>query len=322
MTRKNQPATSATRAPQRQRGAALIMALIIVAIAMILTTSLVWHSHLDLRRVTNQVYSGQAIAYAIGAEDWVRDILARDDRNIDHLGEPWASSAARFPIEGGTLVGQITDLQGRFNLNNLYDPAQEAPRESHVTAFRELLALTGSDENIADALLDWQDPDIEPSGFGGAEDSAYSRRTPPYLTPNAALSSPSELRAVANVTPEMYSALQELVAAIPDEGNLVPVNVNTAPPLVLQAIGNELTEADAAAILQYREQGGIASLDELDNLIGENKLPADHFSVQSSWFLLTVRAEIGSTSVTMYSVLRRDPTTGVVRTVARTLGTY
>ena len=320
--------------PQRQRGAALIIALVIVAIAIILTTQLVWKTHLDQRRVENQLYGGQAIAYALGAEDWAREILMRDEAAIDHLGEDWAARDAHFPIEGGTLVGNITDLQGRFNLNNLVDDAQlgeeDEVRGEQLEALRNLLATHGAKETIADAVLDWQDPGIEPSGMGGMEDSAYSRQVPAYVTPNGPLFSASELRAIGDITAEEYNAVRDLVTALPKDGapeNGTTINVNTAPATVLQATAEGLGEADTTMILEFRQQGGIKDLAELESLLGpsatgEPRFPAERFSVTSNWFLLTVRAQIGSSSVTMYSVLRRDPELGVVETVARTLGTY
>ncbi|MDX1443885.1 MAG: type II secretion system minor pseudopilin GspK [Gammaproteobacteria bacterium] len=310
--------------PQRQRGAALIIAMVIVAIAVILTTQLTWKTHLEQRRVENQLYGGQAIAYAIGAEDWAREILIRDDAAVDHLGEDWAAQDARFPIEGGTLIGSISDLQGRFNLNNLYDeslPADdpEAVREPIKQALADLFALEGNVGDAAIAAQDWQDRDIDPAGIGGAEDSAYSREVPPYLAPNTEFFSPSELQSVAGMTPEAWQALRAHVAALPADATRVNINTATAP--VILALGQNLTETDVQAILQYREQGGIEELNELESLLGPDKsLPAERFGVTSSWFLLTVRAEIGSSAVTMYSLLHRDADT--VRTVARTLGTW
>lgn len=315
--------------PHRQRGAALIIALVIVAISIILTTQLVWKTHLDLRRVENQLYGGQAIAYAIGAEDWAREILMRDDIAIDHLGEDWAAQDARFPIEGGTLVGNITDLQGRFNLNNLVNEAQEGEekeiRTEQLQALGDLFASQGVDEAIADAVVDWQDQDVEPDGMGGMEDSAYSRQMPPYVTPNGALFSGSELRAIGDITAEEYAAVREFVAALPADGT--PINVNTASAPVLRAAIEGLSEADTTMILEFRQQGGIDDLAELESLLGpttsgDPRFPAERFSVTSNWFLLTIRAQIGSSSITMYSVLRRDPEQGVVETVSRTLGTY
>lgn len=313
--------------PRRQRGAALIIALVIVAIATIVMTQLVWKTHLDQRRVENQLYSAQAITYAIGAEDWAREILMRDDSTVDHLGEDWAAQDARFPIEGGTLIGTITDLQGRFNLNNLYDESQQGTedevRQEMVEAFSSLLATQGAGPEIAMAVLDWQDADIDPAGMGGAEDSSYSRQVPPYLTPNAPLFSPTELRAVAGVEPDIYLAIRDFVTALPADGT--PVNINTAPSAVIQAMANEMDDASVQAILEYREQGGISDLNELDNLLGPGPggqpFPNDRFSVKSNWFLLTVRAQIGSTAITMYSLLHRDDG-GMVTPVARTLGTW
>ena len=60
--------------------------------------------------------------YVQGAEAWAADILRQDlvdSPDSDHLGEQWAIELPPLPVDGGTIVGRLEDLQGRFNLNNL-----------------------------------------------------------------------------------------------------------------------------------------------------------------------------------------------------------
>jgi general secretion pathway protein K len=51
--------------------------------------------------------------------------LARDRQNseTDHPGEEWANLPLALPIESGTITSRVSDLQGCFNLNNLWRPA-------------------------------------------------------------------------------------------------------------------------------------------------------------------------------------------------------
>lgn len=153
----------------RQKGAALIMALVIVAIATILATTLVWENHLDLRRTANQLYGAEALANALGVEDLVHALLTEDDPESDHLLEPWARQGDVFPITGGALSGGVTDLQGRFNVNNLYDWQNGRVLEAQVRQYRALIQTLGLDERLVDVTIDWLDPDIEPNGFNGAD---------------------------------------------------------------------------------------------------------------------------------------------------------
>lgn len=52
-------------------------------------------------------------------------MLARDlqQNETDHPGELWANLPPALPVEGGTITARLTDLQGCFNLNNLWRPA-------------------------------------------------------------------------------------------------------------------------------------------------------------------------------------------------------
>lgn len=316
---------------KRQQGAALVIALVVVAIATILATALVWENHLDRRRAANQIFGAESLANALGVEDFVRDVLAQDERQSDHLLEPWARQGDVFPIEGGSLQGSVIDLQGRFNINNLVNWETREVRDDQVEAFRALIVSLGLDESIVDATVDWIDPDIEPRGFNGAEDDAYLRNDPAYRTANRPLANVSELRLVANMTPEQFAVLEPYVVALPPPAagsgdgsganTMTKININTAPPELLTAVGENLTPDDAARIVEQRNQNGFAGIGDAQEVVGTEKLSEDLFGVQSNYFRLHVLAVIGSSRVSMYSVLHRDPQSGTVRTLGRSLGT-
>ncbi len=312
---------NARRHLRHERGAALIIALVIMAMATIFAATLMWETHMDIRRTANQIYGAEALANALGVEDFVRDVLAQDDRESDHLLEPWARQGDVFPIEGGSLSGVVMDLQGRFNINNLINWQTGEPQNEQIENFRSLILSLGLDERVVDATVDWIDPDINPRGFNGAEDDIYLRNSPAYRTANRPLGSVSELRLVANMTPEQFSVLEPYVAALPPQDGRTTVNINTAPPELLVALG-EMTADDAARIVELRTQDGFASLDDAQEIVGaDTELSQDVFDVKSNHFRLQVLAVIGSSRVTMYSVLQRDTDSGAVRVLSRSLGT-
>ncbi|HEX6929959.1 MAG TPA: type II secretion system minor pseudopilin GspK [Gammaproteobacteria bacterium] len=309
---------------RRQGGAALVIALVIVAMATIMATTLVWENHLDRRRTANQLHGAEALANALAVEDFVRAVLAEDERASDHLLEPWARQGDVFPIEGGSLSGSVIDLQGRFNINNLYDWEKNEVRAEQKENFGMLIQSLGLDERLVDATIDWIDPGIEPEGFNGAEDDVYLRNTPAYRTANQPLADVSELRLVANMTPEQFAVLEPYVAALPPQegsADITRININTAAPEVLVALGEQLAPDDAARIVELRQQGGFDSLEDAQSVVGAEKLPDSIFGVTSDYFRVRVLAVIGSSRVTMYSALHRDPQTGAVRTLSRSLGT-
>lgn len=93
----------------------------VVAIATTLVVSLSNQHQLDIRRASNMINSDQAYQHALGAETWAMALLYRDKQNtsVDNLKEDWAQVLPPTEVPGGYISGQITDLQGRININNL-----------------------------------------------------------------------------------------------------------------------------------------------------------------------------------------------------------
>lgn len=109
----------------RQVGVALITVLLIVFIASVAAVSLAALQQRAIRRSTVLIHQQQARLYALGVEQWAMIILTRDRQNseTDHPGEEWANLTLALPIESGTITSRVNDLQGCFNLNNLWRPA-------------------------------------------------------------------------------------------------------------------------------------------------------------------------------------------------------
>lgn len=110
---------------KHQAGVALITVLLIVFLASLAATSLAALQQLAIRRSTVLQHQQQARLYTLGAEQEAMIILARDrqQNETDHPGEEWANLPPALPIEGGAITVRLSDLQGCFNLNNLWRPA-------------------------------------------------------------------------------------------------------------------------------------------------------------------------------------------------------
>jgi DNA uptake protein ComE-like DNA-binding protein len=96
----------------------------------------------------------------------------------------------------------LEDESARLNLSALV-MGDQIPAES---ARQLLLAFSGMNEDIADAILDWIDEDSEPREFG-AESEYYSALQPPYAPRNGPLETVEELLLVRGVTPELLYGL-------------------------------------------------------------------------------------------------------------------
>jgi general secretion pathway protein K len=325
----------------RQRGVALITALVILAIAATLSAAMIWQGGLDERRTATLIQGNQAMEYALGAESWAEQILIRDFKqpqsgsssNGVNLGQDWAQQLPPLPVEGGQIIGHIEDMQGRFNLDLLQSQAQTTT--VYKAQFVRLLTALNLDPAIADAVSDWVNSGTVPTEPNGAKDDFYSRLQPPYLTALAPMTSVSELELVKGVTPQAYAALLPYVCAIPlsiGSSTSTPgagtapggwlLNINTALPLLLTTLAPSISEDQAAQVVAARAAQGITQAD-FNNIIklapatGGAGSPAT--GITSSYFLLTVTVEIGSTHVTMYSLLYSSGAS--VSAVRRTFGT-
>src|SRR6476646_10728036 len=109
------------------RGVALIVALLVVALATVLIAGLLDRGELAMARTRNQSRETQAQSYALGLEAYAAKVLMQDPNTIDSADSPWAVPLPPTPVPGGTIAATMSDLGGRFNLNNLdpnYDIAQ------------------------------------------------------------------------------------------------------------------------------------------------------------------------------------------------------
>jgi len=173
-------------ARRRQRGVALITAVLIVALGTMLAASVFFRGYLDQRRSATLFALDQAYEVALGAEAWAADFLRQDrqESNDDHPAEAWAQPLPPLPLDdGGTVEGRLEDMQGRFNLNNLKKP-DGTTNEAAVEQLERILQMLEIEPSWAAAIADWVDIDAEPGFPDGAEDSVYTSLTPPHRAAN------------------------------------------------------------------------------------------------------------------------------------------
>lgn len=301
----------------RNRGIALITAMLISALAGMVAYNLAWDNTLDVRRTTVLLYRDQGMQVALGAESWLMNILRQDlaESPTDHLGEIWAAELPGLPIDGGDVTGNVVDLQGRFNVNNLID-AQGRADEAALAHFTRLLEILEIDPRLAGITADWLDADGDAAFPDGAEDAIYTVMTPPYRTANQGLTSTSELLALDGMDKETFDRLEPHIAALPGRTD---INVNTATPAVLRSLGANISAADVEALISERENGGFAEVETaFSSLADPGVLPT--LDVTTNYFRLRVVVRIGTVRVTMYSVLLRGGR-GDVTPILRSFGT-
>jgi len=308
-------------ARSRQKGVALITAILITALVSSVALSLAWDNALDMRRTMTLLYRDQAVQVALGAESWIQSILRDDlsETDTDHLGEIWASELPGLPVQSeavqGELFGAIEDLQGRFNVNNLIDENGEID-ELAVEHFQRLLQVLEIDPRFAGIAADWIDANREAAFPDGAEDAIYTGFVPAYRTANVTLSNASELAALEGMDKETFDTLLPHIVALPGRTG---INVNTATTAVLQSLDENLTESDVEGLISERENGGFADVQNtFSTLVTPEVLP--YIEETSSYFQLKVVVQIATVRIMYFSTLQRGPR-GDVIPILRSFGT-
>jgi general secretion pathway protein K len=318
----------------RQRGVALILAVLIMALAVMLAASVSFKGYLDQRRTVNQFGMDQGFEVALGGEAWAADSLRRDKQQsskTDDFTEEWATPIPPIPIEKdkqviGDFEGQLEDMQGRFNLNSLVmlEGGQLKFDQKAIDRFERLLDLLELEPKWAKIIADWIDSDIQPNFPEGAEDPTYTGLTPPYRTANMPVTRASELLAIDGFGLERYRKLEPFVTALPIG---TTVNLCTASPELLDALvagRREFTQA-RKNVVETRKERCFPTIDDyksrLTNEESQELVQGKVIDQTSAYFRATIWVTIGTTQYTLYSLLYRSGNNGLVRPILRSHGT-
>lgn len=318
------------KSQRRQQGIAMLTALLIVALAVIVVSSIFVQQRYSIRLSNNLQDVEQAYQYAYAAEKmaaaWLeRDIKDTKDGTYDSLQDEWAGKIPPFPIDDdngqpiGELQVKIEDLQAYFNVNNLYDVQKKKPRASMMKIFQTMLQTELLPTSFANSVVDWIDPDDDLIDPDSAESDYYSGQEKPYKASNALLLDSSELRIIKlgdisdpEEKKKLLDTLMPLITALPTPAAL---NANTASEEVLVAIG--LNSQQAQAIVQERKAAPFKTMADVTklaaNLSAEQKVL---LGVSSNYYRLTGQVRLGKSRLFLNSVLFRSAD-GKVRVILR-----
>jgi len=319
----------------RQRGAAVLLAMLTVALVATLSASAYWQQWQAWAVERAQQQHAQAAWLLSGALDWTRLILREDARagQTDHLAEPWAvplqearlntflaaaeaQQADRLLTEA-FLSGHITDMQARLNLRNLVRGRSEQARASppDQAAAARLFAALGL-------------PEAELERF--AEQLLRTLRSLPAEGAIAASATAPSAPSAAALLPQRWEQLEWLGLSGPTLQQLAahatwlpeptPLNLNTASALVIHASVPGLDLAQAQRLVQQRQRSHFERLEQVAQQLGPAGLHigAERFAVSSRYFLLHGQLRLDDLALSETALVVRE---GInVRTVWRQRG--
>ena len=289
----------------RVRGVALLMVLFILVLITTLSVYLVEEEHLAIRRISNQRDAEQGFQMTVGAEQWALKILERDGRenNVDHLKESWTVLLPEVKVEEGTLLSEVQDLQGLFNINNLASGRDEV----WYPLFTRLLVVLDINEAVADALVDWIDGNQDITGSNGAEDADYLGLDVPHRTADRMIADVGELIWVKGFDEDVMATLSPFITALPEKNS--KININTCPPLLMRVLAKEILSSSAAeSLIAGRGEEGYQNTEAFitrTELAAESDNVEPLITINSKYFQVRSEAKFGRLTTVLLSTVQR-----------------
>lgn len=280
-----------------QRGAALLLALLLVALVATLASGMVWQQWRAVQVEAAERARVQAAWVLDGATDWSRLIMREDARagSIDHAAEPWATPLAEARLSsflavdresaGDTeldafLSGSIRDAQARFNLRNLVDAGSGQPVPAEVAAFGRLCAALGLGADMATRVAEGLAASWAAPGAAGSAPASPARPLPVSRIDHLAW---------LGVDAAAVEALRPHAEVLPRRA---PLNANTAGREVLAAVLG-IDAGTAERLVQQRQLRAFESLEALRAALPPGTAVAeDRVALRSSHFVVHGRLRL------------------------------
>jgi len=327
----------------RQRGVAVVTALLLTTLAVTIVASLFWQQQVQVRSIENQRLQLQKQWILRGALDWARLILRENARlsNYDSLDQPWAvplldtrldqyveNNRADTESSDATLSGQMVDAQSLYNLTNLAPNGQIVEKE--VKVFARLLASQRLNPSLAQdtAAMVAASVPRQPAPAGsatGAEQNIDPLTGLPRANANPntgangnqgaatvtvssqrlmPMTQVEDLLAIPGFTPEAVEKLRNLVIFLPQGGT--SLNINTAPVEVLAAVIENISTSDAAVIVATRTTASFRSKETIANqLPGIPTVGSNNIDVYSNYFLVNGRVKLNRAALQIQALMKR-----------------
>jgi len=296
------------RTLMRQRGVAVVTALLLTTLAVTIVASLFWQQQVQVRSMENQRLHLQTRWILRGALDWARLVLRQDlrDSDVTSLDAVWNTPLMetrldqyieRDRMEGetfdATISGRIIDASSRYNLTNLEN-------DKHLAFYRTLLRNLQLDEGLAQRTLQFMLRAA--AGAQPAEANGAQRARPLPLT------TVDDLLAIEGYTPQVVDKLRPFVIVLPEKGT--KINVNTAPAEILGALmGKGMGEG--AALAAKRKQMSYwrfeANFKEDAKQVAGGQEPLLPTTVLSEFFLVQSRIKLDRAALNAEALIKRKP---------------
>ncbi len=285
----------------KQRGAAIIVALFVVALVAAASTIMLEQLRIDIRRTQLILDTNKAYLLAQGSIAWAMDQLTQNNQKaqpntlVDHT----PIYMPRTEVQGAKISSILKDAQGFFNINNINEP-------NYQTNFTRLIRVMDPSldsaiaEDITLSATDWIFTGAKTPGL----DEYYLKMNPSYRAAHRLMVSPSEFRMVKGVTAKLYTQMAPYLIALPAT---TPININNTEAPVLMSLSMTLSADTAKALVNLAKKTPFKNKEAFlsTEIIKQNPIDAAKITTVSSYFLLETNVTLGNQHLTFYTLLQR-----------------
>lgn len=246
-----------------QRGVALLTILLLVVSITVVAGAMLASQKIAIRR-SGLLFDQNQLLQDIDAGQQLAVTMIRADANLndtDSTQDIWAKPVPPYTLGTHSIGIEIRDEASRFNINNLY---QNGAVDSNALAvLQRLLTQLNLAPDIAIAVLDYQDADSEVYQDGGDESTVYNQQSNSLVDndlPNQRLVNIDQLQNVKGINAEVLAVLRPYITVVP---HYLPINMNTASPVLLAALIDGATSQQMQTIVDLREKQVFESIDEI-----------------------------------------------------------
>ena len=246
-----------------QRGIALLTILLLVVSITVVAGAMLASQKIAIRR-SGLLFDQNQLLQDINAGQQLAVTMIRADTKLndtDSMQDIWAKPVPPYTFGTHSIGIELRDEASRFNINNLYHNG--AVDTDALAVFQRLLTQLDLAPEIAVAVLDYQDADSEVYKDGGDESTVYvqqSTNSADNSLPNQALVNIDQLHNVKGVDAEVLAALRPYITTVP---YYLPININTASPLLLAALLEGVSSQQMQMVVEFREKQVFESVDGL-----------------------------------------------------------
>ena len=299
-----------------ERGSATMSALIVMVLATMILAGLIWQQHLAIRQLEYDRDRSQAEWLHIAAVDTARFVLALNAKTTtaeDSLTEAWAIPLTDTKVSDFlrgvdipqelsqlSMMGQVSDAQSRFNLNNLVDTDSGRRIDPDgLFVFQALLGNIGVDRGLAHQVAN----QLANTGFKFTD--------------------AAQLEGFEGFNPNLLQRLRSLVTALPER---TKINVNTASSDVLRAVFQGMNAGQAASFITVRTQTPIKSMADLKTVLtnlGVSNNESPLVDIKTSYFITRTEVRYPESVYVGESIIQRSAPGSIIvnRTLTKIIST-